>query len=651
MDQSLENSLGRQNRKLYMLLGFIVLLCFPVLVLLIGSTIEIEVTPKDANSGVEFTLVSGVEFPYFDKRLLISPSVIYELNSSGYESKRITVEQNDKLPLLVVEMLPLPGKVEIDVAPSRGMSWRVSGHKGEYTDLNRLIELPHGLAVFTVEGPEIETLQKEFFVDGKGKRQRLLLEPRKIEAMLEFSVRPRESSVFLNGVGQELSEGRFRAQLDVGMNQVDLRAAGYEGQTKTLNVRQSDHIDLGLIELIPRDITISLGSVPASAAVFLNSRFQGETPIELSVRPLNDYRITLRKVGFNTIEASLSPEIGRDLSEVYHFSRKSSVLRIDSSVPAVIFVNGQKIAESPSEVSVSEGDSIEVTADGYAVEKMTVNAGHLQSQKFFFEMVKSDREAFVDAPPRYEIEAVELVRVAGRESLDPIVRGEARSIFKVPDLYVSETEITNRAYARYLNQALDTVHDTLPKTGIGWEDAARYCNWLSIKEGLEPFYSFTVFDGVEIIETKRSASGFRLPTLTEWRYFFPEDKKSSSRARVNRELDLPERGIGNLAGRETSSDVAWYFDGYIDEYVGLSPVKSFRPNELGLYDLVGNVREWLHNNRLQEDDYFGSDGGLEHIVAGSSYKSGKVSELSIMHVTSEIFGGDDIGFRVVREIK
>ena len=67
MDQSLENSLGRQNLKLYMLLGFIVLLCFPVLVLLFGSTIEIEVTPKDANSGVEFTLVSGVAFHFLTK--------------------------------------------------------------------------------------------------------------------------------------------------------------------------------------------------------------------------------------------------------------------------------------------------------------------------------------------------------------------------------------------------------------------------------------------------------------------------------------------------------------------------------------------------------------------------------------------------------
>ena len=87
-------------------------------------------------------------------------------------------------------------------------------------------------------------------------------------------------------------------------------------------------------------------------------------------------------------------------------------------------------------------------------------------------MVKSDRKAFVDAPPRYEIKEKQFVRVAGRERLDPIATAETSSIFRVPDLYVSETEITNRAYARYLNQVLNTMHDTLPKTGIGWEDAA-----------------------------------------------------------------------------------------------------------------------------------------------------------------------------------
>ena len=106
------------------------------------------------------------------------------------------------------------------------------------------------------------------------------------------------------------------------------------------------------------------------------------------------------------------------------------------------------------------------------------------------------------------------------------------------------------------------VCDNYPVYWVSFFDAARFCNALSIAQGLEPCYEIEEY---AIIWNKNS-NGYRLPTGDEWEYAATSGLSASD---------------NYTETRHSASNP-----------IQLNPIGQKSPNLCGLYDMTGNVAEW-----------------------------------------------------------
>lgn len=161
--------------------------------------------------------------------------------------------------------------------------------------------------------------------------------------------------------------------------------------------------------------------------------------------------------------------------------------------------------------------------------------------------------------------------------------------------------------------------DNHPVVWVAWEDAAAYCNWLSREEGLPVAYDLETYQVVDAngipTDDIRQVKGYRLPTEAEWEYAAREGGRKVL------------YGNGKNCAKEGEIACLFYDDSLSKEERDrlastTTPVGTFAPNALGLYDLSGNAWEWCLDQGCEYtadkkvNPYYK---GVDHMIRGGSY--------------------------------
>jgi sulfatase modifying factor 1 len=227
---------------------------------------------------------------------------------------------------------------------------------------------------------------------------------------------------------------------------------------------------------------------------------------------------------------------------------------------------------------------------------------------------------------------------------------------------ISEDETTQAEFKEMIgyNPTKCETCDTSPVNNITWFSAAAYCNALSKKQGLTPCYACSesitnptcaeepAYEGNGIYD----CPGYRFPTEAEWEYAY---RAGTATALYNGPVPEPECKDLNA----DAEAIAWYEWNASDQ---AHPTMQKRPNAWGLYDMAGNVSEWVNDYSI--------DGGISggqvdpaadvedkrlgfRRIRGGSYNS-YPRELRAAARDSEWgssgFYGETVGFRCVRTL-
>ena len=230
---------------------------------------------------------------------------------------------------------------------------------------------------------------------------------------------------------------------------------------------------------------------------------------------------------------------------------------------------------------------------------------------------------------------------------------EFRREVQIPRSFaISMTEVTMRDVLEFAEASgidssqfnEDTAADPdCPGHGLTWEQAARYCNWLSAKEGIPPkqhCYTFSILGGMWLKENHLTLTGYRLPTEAEY--------EMACRAGTS-----TARHFGESA--RLLPNYAWHLQNTGEVSM---PVATLLPNQWGLFDTLGNIAEWcddppgggfrIDSNRSKLQP--APDG--KRPIRGGAFTYGFFSQVRSAAVDrSERAVGDyRIGFRVARTL-
>ena len=237
--------------------------------------------------------------------------------------------------------------------------------------------------------------------------------------------------------------------------------------------------------------------------------------------------------------------------------------------------------------------TISLTADGYENYTSTITVNR-QSRTFHFKMTEKkvlasyQNEVLRVGNVSYRMKYVSggtFTMGATSEMGNPYDAEKPTHQVTLSSYYIGETEVTQALWKAVMGSNPSYFKgDDLPVEDVSWDDCQTFISKLNALTG----------------------ERFRLPTEAEWEF--------AARG-GNQSRHTPYSGSSRI------DDVAWYDDnsGYKTH-----PVKTKQPNELGIYDMAGNVWEWCQDwygryNSYAQTNPTGADSGSDRVFRGGSW--------------------------------
>ncbi len=631
---------------------------------LTAKSVSVQVDPITAAIEIE----GGMKVRLGPRYLIRSGSYRLTLSNEGYhDTATQLVVGSEQNQIHEFSMRKLPGLVTVLTAGLEGARVRVDG-----VDIGEtpLIDVPvePGAHNMTISMDRYLEHSETIEIEGREQQQRFSADLKPAWAVVNFATSPAGAEVLVDG--EVIGTTPLVAEIIQGQRDVTLKLTGHKAWQDDFDVIAGEDFAITGVELEPADGLVFIRTQPSGASVTANGEFQGLTPLEVALPPGQGHQVTFFHNGYQSVtrtvrtQADQEQEISLTLEPVL-----AAVEVIAEPADAELYINGElrgRVNQTYDLMAASQ--QVEIRREGYVPysAEFTARPGMGQQIRVALKSLEQARleqiEPVIQSPAGQQLTLFypgaftmgASRREPGRGSNETL-----RDIELVKPFYLAQREVSNAEYRLYDPEhnsgtvsGLTLNNEAQPVVRISWMDAALYCNWLSEQEGLPLFYQ--VNEGI-VTGFNPESNGYRLPSEAEWEWVARTDGSGELLRYTWGDSLPPPPNAGNFADTTAQAYLGEVMFDYTDNYFATAPVASFVPNHHGIYDMSGNVAEWVHDFYgsvgvfgEREVDPLGPDNGVYHTIRGSSWAHGTITELRLSFRDWGEEPRDDLGFRVAR---
>ena len=635
--------------------------------LLAARSLEVVVIAEEA-ARVE---ISGFALPFAQRYLLLRGDYDLAVSAPGYRPYAAPLAVSREARQRVeITLQALPGRLSLDTRPAAATLF-IDGEVAGETPLEDLA-VAAGEHELRIEAPRHRPLTRTLSVTGRNVQQRLSLALQPAWAEVSIATAPAGATLFVDGEARGETPATF--EILEGERRLALRRPGYAALQRTLRLEAGAGVDLGTLALTPATGVLTLTSVPGGTNVSVDGEFAGQTPLDLELSPDKDHRISLSRAGYRRATQTLRLAAGAaETKSIRLRARLGDVLVRVEPAQAELLVNGEVVGRGSRTLSLpAVPQRLEFRLDGYEtlrrrvtprpgleqlveVELLTFAAARRARLKPEITTALGQSLLFMDPldSPRNEFPMGASRREPGRRANEVLHPVRLERPF-----YIQRREVTNAQFRQFEAshksgqiEGNSLNREDQPAVRLSWQQAASFCNWLSRREGLKPFYRER--QGI-VVGFEPAALGYRLPTEAEWAWV--ARVQGDTLKRFTWGEDFPPTSVQeNVADNSSAYVTGRILNGYEDGYVVSAPVGTFPANHRGVFDLGGNVSEWIHDvytipaaSGVVVTDPLGAQSGDNYTIRGASWALSRLPELRLSYRDYGQAGRDDVGFRLAR---
>ena len=512
--------------------------------------------------------------------------------------------------------------------------------KVEYKTGEVWVYVPHGVRKIKIRHKHLGSLEYAFPVNiQKARTYEMKLTAGEIQTIVKqavtsqyvlFRVIPANAVVELEGEIVEVYDGTATKRLPFGSYSYRVHAPRHTPQSGTVQVKDPKNKHVVNIELESQFVNVKFYA-PNNGEIWIDNKKYGKDSC-------------LVELGYGTYmaECRLPGHSPSQLEVVIDENAVNVPLVLKEPIPvygsldinshpadADVWIDGKQVGTTPlflSNCLIGEYN-IKITKWGYSDYTQTVTISEGKTENAMINLEKG----FSNGVRIFKVKdvAFEMIPVEGGtfQMGATSEQGNAASSDEVPvhsvtlsEYYIGKTEVTQAMWKAVMGKNPSHFKgDSLPVESVSWEDCQVFIEKLN----------------------KVTGANFRLPTEAEWEYAARGGNKSQGY---------------KYSGSNTVGDVAWY---YYNSGSKTHAVGTKQANELGIYDMSGNVWEWCSDwysssyySSSPQTNPIGPSTGSNRVNRGGSWGGGaRICRVAYRGLSNSDYRNDYLGFRLASSLK